>query len=113
MLQCSLHDVLPLRCCCPALSPSHIGSADTNEHISRSYERKKHEPHCRDKEMRHIAVKVKSFHLLLVPSLRHLSMVSQISVTPFAGGKGQCGSGGVLPPRPQGQGAGLGYLNPP
>lgn len=99
MPQCSLHDVLPPQHCCPALTPARTGSADANEHISPSYGRRKHQPHCRDEEMRHTAVKVRRFHLLLVPSLRHLSMVSQSSVSPFAGRKGKCVPGVLLVPR--------------
>lgn len=87
-----------------------MGSADANERISCSYERRKHQPHCRDEEMRHIAVKVKSFHLLLVPSLRLINMVSELGVTFCRWQRAVCL---WWSPVPQGQGAGLDYFHPP
>lgn len=105
-LLCAPSDVLPPWHFRAAFSTACTGSADTHERVSRSCERRKHRPHCTDEEMRHGAAKVKSFHWLLLPSLRHLSMISQSLVSSLwvANGSMSLCPRRLLPPYPYGQG---------
>lgn len=117
-LLCAPSDVLPPWRFQAAFSTARTGSADTHERVSRSCEKRKHWPHRTDEEMRRGAAKVKSFHWLLLPSLRHLSMISQSSVSSLWVAKGNmslCPPSlvGSCLPIPMARGSGLGYCHPP
>lgn len=65
--------VLPAQCVSfPALpSPHHTWAPQS---LLNTFHVLQEEEARRDEEMRHRAMKVKSFHLLLVPSLRHFNL---------------------------------------
>lgn len=103
MLLCSLHDVS-----FPALpSPHHTRAPQS---LLNTFHVLQEEEASRDEEMRHRALKVKSFHLLWVPSLRHLCRFSELSIT-SAGGTGQGVPAGLLPRVPRARE--LGLADPP